>query len=156
MKNIYCFVFIALAGLFITKAQNPDEIQWKTWPELEQALKKEPKPVFIFFHADWCVYCKKIERVVFNKLAVIQKINKNYYAVEMNVESTDTITFDTVEFKNTQARTQRNSVHEIALLLASRKGQPFSLPATLILNEDFTVKKRIFEYYTAQQLLKVL
>jgi thioredoxin-related protein len=151
-----CFLFLLFCGLYIAKAQEKESINWKSWNQLEEALKVEPKPVFIFFHADWCVYCKKIERQIFTNPAVIQKINESYYAVEMDVERTDTITFDGTDFTNKQALKQRNGIHEIALLLASRDQVPFSLPATILLNTDFTVKNRLFEYYTSNKLLKSL
>lgn len=150
------FLFILLLVFPIVNAQKKAEINWKSWPELEQALEKESKPVFIFFHAEWCAYCKKIEREIFTNHEVIKKINSNYYAVEMDVETTDTIHFDQVEFVNKQALTQRNGVHQLPVLLASRKGIPFSLPATIILDKEFAVKKRIFEYYTSSEILNIL
>ncbi|EDM45111.1 hypothetical protein SCB49_03284 [unidentified eubacterium SCB49] len=156
MKYFFCLFFVFLVGLFIGRAQNVSDIEWKSWPELEQAIKKEPKPVFIFFHAKWCAYCKKIEREILSKSEVIEKINAKYYAVEMDVERTDTITFEGVQFTNKQAEIMRNGVHQIPLLLASRKNTRFSLPATIILNKDFTLKERIFEYYTSKTLLKLL
>lgn len=156
MKDLNCFIFIFLAGLFFGKAQSDSEIEWKSWPELERAIKDEPKPVFIFFHAKWCAYCKKIERKIFTKPEVIKKLNTDYYAVEMDIERTDTITFEGVSFTNKQALTKRNGVHEIPLVLASREGFPFSLPATILLNKDFTLKERFFEYYTSKQLLNIL
>ena len=156
MKNFVCYIFIFLAGVLSLEAQDDAEINWKTWPELEQAIKEEPKPIFIFFHAKWCAYCKKIERKIFKRPEVIAKLNSKYYAVEMDVKLTDTITFDGVKFINKQTLTKRNGIHEIPLLLASREGIPFSLPATIILNKDFTFKERFFEYYTSKQLLKFL
>lgn len=156
MKIFICYIFIFLAGILTLEAQDDAGINWKTWPELEQAIKEEPKPIFIFFHAKWCAYCKKIERKIFTKSEVIAKLNSKYYAVEMDVERTDTITFEGVKFINKQALTKRNGIHEIPLLLASRKGFPFSLPATIILNKDFRLKERFFEYYTSKQLLEKL
>ena len=155
-KNFVCFIVIYFAGLSLVVAQRSTEIYWKSWSELENAIKENPKPVFMFFHAKWCAYCKKIDREVFTKQEVIQKLNTDYYAIEMDVESTDTIYFEGVEFTNKQALTKRNGIHEIPLLLASREGIPFSLPATVLLNKDFTLKDRFFEYYTAKQLLKNL
>ena len=150
------FLFILLLIFPGVNAQKKAEINWKSWAELEQALKKAPKPVFIFFHAEWCAYCKKIEREIFTNQKVINKLNSDYYAVEMDVETTDTIYFDNIKLENKQALTQRNGVHQLALLLANRKGIPFSLPATIILNSDFAIKKRIFEYYTSAELLEIL
>ncbi len=74
----------------------------------------------------------------------------------MDVERTDSITFEGVLFTNKQELTKRNGIHQIPLLLASRDGFSFSLPATIILNKDFTLKERFFEYYTSQELLRKL
>jgi thioredoxin-related protein len=156
MKNLSFFIFICLVVPLLGRAQSTSEIEWKSWSELEQSIKEEPKPVFVFFHAKWCSYCKKIEREIFTKPEVIAKLNSKYYAVEMDVEQTDTITFEGRKFINKQALTKRNGVHEIPLLLASRERFPFSLPATIILTKDFTLKKRSFEYYTSKQLLDFL
>ncbi len=156
MKNLSCFIFICLVAPLLGRAQSISEIEWKSWSELEQSIKEEPKPVFIFFHAKWCSYCKKIEREIFTKPEVIAKLNSKYYAVEMDVEESDTITFEGRKLTNKQALTRRNGVHEIPLLLATRERFPFSLPATIILTKDFTLKKRYFEYYTSKQLLDFL
>jgi len=140
----------------VSFSQNDKEIHWKNWTELEKALEREPKPVFIYFNADWCAYCKKIDREVFTKEEVIKKLNNDYYALKMNVESLDTIVFDNVTFINKQAKTKRNGIHELPLLLASREGEPFTLPATLLLDPNFVAKIRFYNYYTSKQLLKML
>lgn len=156
MKTLFCFIFLLLIRFTFVTAQSESKINWKSWTELEQAIKKEPKPVFIFFHAEWCSYCKKIKREIFTKEEVIQKVNSDYYALEMDIEQTDTITFGGYTFTNKQVLTKRNGVHEIALLLASRENTPFSLPATILLNKNFTLKDRFFEYYTSKQLITLL
>lgn len=152
----YLLLLLLLGFLQPLKAQQKDAIHWKTWPELEQALEKKPKPVFVFFHAEWCAYCKKIQREIFTNKEVIEKINKDYYAVEMDVERTDTIQFDGLSFHNSQALKKRNGVHDLPLLLASRENRPFSLPATLIFDRHFRIKERIFEYYASKKLQKLL
>lgn len=156
MKYFILFFLIIIVTPLTVNAQSDTEINWKSWSALEEALKQEPKPVFLFFHAEWCDYCKKIQRKVFTKPEVVAKINAEYYAVEMDVERQDTILFEGVSFTNKEALTKRNGVHELPLLLASREGRSFSLPATIILNRDFTLKKRLFEYYTSKQILSVL
>ena len=74
----------------------------------------------------------------------------------MDSETTDTIHFDGQTFVNRQALTKRNGVHDLTLLLGSRPEKSFSLPVTLLFDEQFTVRKRIFEYYTSDKLLEFL
>ncbi|MDW5289463.1 thioredoxin family protein [Formosa sp. PL04] len=156
MLRLLLYSFVILGGYSNAISQNFDEIHWKTFSELEAALNENPKPVFIFFNAEWCAYCKKIERKIFTKSDVIKEINADYYAVQMDVETKDSIVFDNTVFTNKQSLTQRNGIHEIPLLLAARADFPFSIPATIILNKDFTVKNRVFEYYTSGELLDLL
>lgn len=149
---------IILTILLLTStgfAQNKS-ITWKTWAELEQALEDNPKPVLVYFHAEWCAYCKKIKREVFTNKDVIEKINTDYYAVNMDIETTESITFDGVTFINKQAKTKRNGVHQLPLLLASTNTKSVTLPATLIFDNTFTIKQQIFTYYTSKKLLKML
>lgn len=156
MKKTLLSFLITLTIPLIVNSQDNASIQWKTWNELETELNSNPKPVFIFFTAKWCAYCKKIKQNAFKDPKVISYINKNYYAVTMDVESTKIIVFDGITFKNKEALTKRNGIHEIPLLLASRDNIPFSLPATVFLKPDFNVRKRVFEYYTSEELLKLL
>ncbi|MFP2996742.1 thioredoxin fold domain-containing protein [Spongiivirga sp. MCCC 1A20706] len=137
-------------------AQQTTTIDWLTFEQLEDSLKVKPKKVLINFYADWCVYCKKMEKVGFRDLKVISKLNTSYYAVKMNAESTDTISFGGGIFVNKQLGTKRNPTHEIPLLLASRKNRPFTLPALIVLNEKFEITARYFEYLSPKKLLKVL
>lgn len=152
----YILSLIAFCFASNTFSQNSKQINWISWEQLDEALKEQPKPVLIYFHANWCTYCKKIERKAFNNTAIIKRINRNYYAVEMDVESKDTIIFDGLSFVNSQSKTKRNSVHQLPLLLASRENKAFSLPATLLFDKNFQIKERIFEYYTSKELLSKL
>ena len=156
MLKFSLLIFICLGSYSNAISQNSTEIHWKTFPELETAIKENPKPVFIFFHAEWCAYCKKIERKIFTKTEVIDILNTEYYAVQMDVETQDSIVFDNVIFTNRQSLTQRNGIHEIPLSLASRADTPSSLPASIFLNKAFTVTERVFEYYTSSELLELL
>jgi len=133
-----------------------NEIKWMTFEQLEDSLAIKPKKVFIDFYADWCVYCKKMQEATYNNPAVIAKLNTEYYAVKMDAESTVSITFEGQMYKNKEYGKKRNPVHEIPLLLASRDGLPFSLPAIVILDENFQITNRYFEYVSPKRMLKIL
>ena len=43
-------------------------------------------PVLIFFHTEWCIYCKKMDNEVFNDSEIAQYMNDNYINVRVNPE----------------------------------------------------------------------
>jgi len=133
-----------------------EKIQWISFEQLEDSLNTKPKKVFITFYADWCSYCKKMDKVAFKDKKVISLLNEEYYSVKMNSESRDTIVFEGKKYYNEQVGKYRNPIHQIPLMLASRKGYPFSLPSTLILDEKFQVKRRYFEYLSKKRLIRIL
>jgi thioredoxin-related protein len=150
------FYIIIILFAFQTGYSQNGKIEWIDFETLDSALKSDPKPVFIYFNADWCVYCKKMERNAFKNPEVVKILKQKFYAVKMDSESTEEINFDGQTFRNIQAKTMRNGIHELPLLLASRKDQKFTLPALILLDENFRIKKRSFQYLTSQQLVKFL
>ena len=115
------------------------------------------KTVFlIFFFADWCTYCKKMDRAAFKNKDVIRILNDNYYAVKLNAETKDTIVFESVKYINKNIDKSRKPIHQIPLLLATRRGKPFSLPANLILDKSFKIKERYFEYLSPKKMVEIL
>jgi len=136
-------------------AQERLEIQWLTFEQLEDSLAKQPKKVFIDFYTDWCTYCKKMDKKVFTKTDVINAISEDYYAVRMDAESKDSVTFEGQVFSNRLASQKRSGIHDLALLLGQRDGQ-FVPPTMLVLNEDFKILDRKFEYLYSEKLLSWL
>lgn len=136
-------------------ASASERVRWLTFEQLDDSLEVKPKKVFINFYADWCSYCHEMDKKTFSNKDVITILNNDYYAVKMNIETADTIRFGEQQFWNKRIN-KRNPIHEIALLMASRKGKAFSLPAIVVLNEKFEASSRYFQYLSPQQLITIL
>ncbi len=149
---------LGLALLFCSALGMAQEktINWLTFEQLEDSLSIKPKKVFIDFYADWCAYCKKMDKAAFTDPEVVAVLNENFYALKMDAETTQEITFGGDTFTNKEVGKKRNPTHEIPLLLASRENYPFSLPAIVILNEQFEVIQRHFEYLSPKKMRKTL
>lgn len=91
-------ILALLQLLFITAptAQNhtsDEKIHWMSWEEVQEALKKEKRPVIVDVYTHWCGWCKVMDRKTFSDKEVIRYINKHFYAVKFNAEQRQPITF---------------------------------------------------------------
>lgn len=136
-------------------SQTVKTVNWLSFEQLNDSIQVKPKKVFIDFYADWCTPCIKMQKEVFTDSLIVEILNKDYYAVKMNVETKDTIYFGEHVFINERIK-RRNPVHQIPLLMARQKNKPFSLPALVFLDERFKATARYFQYLNVKQLTKIL
>ncbi len=136
-------------------SQSEKEIRWLDFEQLEDSLKVNPKKVFIDFYTDWCAPCLRMQKEVFTDPEIVDRLNREYYAVKMNAESRDTISFGNQKFVNERSN-KRNAVHQIPLLMARQKNKPFSVPALVFMDADFKAEKRYFQYLNVEQLSNIL
>lgn len=156
-ENVRGLVFAILCLLILPLAYGQSsKVKWLTFEQLEEALAAEPRRVLVDFYADWCAYCRKMDDAAFRDPEVVAALNSNFYAVRMDVETRDTIHFSGVQYVNREAGNKRNPVHEIPLLLASREGEPFTLPAVVLFDKSFQIRNRYFEYISPESMRKIL
>lgn len=135
--------------------QAREQIDWLTFEQLSDSLDAKPKRVLISFHTDWCTYCRKMHSEVYTRPEVVNRVNAHYYAVQFDAETTDTVRFDGQVFANSRATSRRRAFHDLALILGSR-GHRFTVPVTIVLDEQFNVISRHFDYLDSKKLLAIL
>lgn len=100
-----------------------DAIKWYTWEQAQAEMKKQPKKLFIDVYTDWCGWCKRMDQTTFQDPAVVEYMNKNFYAVKFDAEQKADVNYNDHTFKFI-AQGNRG-VHELAYaLLDGRLGYP--------------------------------
>jgi thioredoxin-related protein len=122
-----------------------------SFSELEKLQKKKPKKVIINIWASFCNTCKVISKTTFVDTSIVAYLNKNFYLVNFNAESSDTIVY-----KNTKYYKQlvnNYPLHNLALKLTNNK---FSLPALCLLDEQLNSIDVLNFYQSPEQMKPIL
>lgn len=132
-----------------TKKQ--EEIQWITIEEAFAKNQKEPRKILVDVYTDWCGWCKVMDRETYKNEAVIDYINKKYYAVKLNAEQREAIILGGQKFEFI-AEGQKG-IHQIALALTNN--QP-SFPTTVFLDDKFQMIQPLPGYMKAKEFHEVI
>jgi thioredoxin-related protein len=129
-SRLLLIFFISVFLSFQAESQSVQKIKWYTIQEAETLSKKNPRKIMIDVYTDWCVWCKKMDAETFTHPVIAEYVNNNYYAVKLNAESRDEITFKGYTYK--YVKQNGTGYHELAAGLLNGR---LSFPSTAYLNE---------------------
>lgn len=152
---LFTFLFFGINNLFAQKNEEvKEEINWMSFETLKDSLAQNPnKKIFIKIYTDWCGPCKMMDKKVFSKKKVIQPMNKDYYAVKLNSELMDSLSFNNKNYYLTPKGAKK--INELALEIGMEAGQ-LSYPTIVILNSSYEVIYRYPAFMNADLLEDVL
>lgn len=125
------------------------EIHWMTMDEVQVAMKKKPKKVFVDVYTDWCGWCKVMDKKTFSNPEVIKYVNQNFYAVKFNAEQKDSLRFNGKMYGFSPE--MRANTLAVELL----NGQ-LSYPTSVVLEENFANPQAIPGYLDVKTIEKIL
>ena len=127
------------------------KIEWLTWDQAVQRMEKEPRKLMVDVYTDWCGWCKRMDATTMQDAGVIKLINEKYYAIKMDGEGKDDITFRGRTYKFI-AQGNRG-YHELPAELMSGK---MSYPTLVFLDQEFAIIQPLPGYQQAPMLENVL
>ncbi len=131
-------IIAAIVALFMAipaMAGDKDKINWMTWDEVQVAMKKKPKKVWVDVYTGWCGWCKVMDKKTFTNPDVIKYMNENFYAVKFDAEVRESIRFMGNVYKFVPPpEGGRNGTNKLAIELL--RGN-LSYPSMVFMDENF-------------------
>jgi thioredoxin-related protein len=150
MKSLYILSFILVAG-FQVSAQNAEKVKWHTLDEALKLNATTPRNILIDVYTDWCGWCKKMDAETFDHPVIAKYINKNFYAVKFDAESSATVKFGEHTFTNTGSGGTRKTTHQFATALGVS-----GYPTIVYFTGDLKLIGPVSGYYTAEKIEPLL
>ena len=106
------------------------QINWMPFEKAMELSAKDGKPVMIDVYTDWCGWCKRLDATTYQDSAVVAYINSHFYAVKMNAEGAEKITY------RDSVYTKQGKTHDLAIKLLNGK---LSYPTTIFMVDKYNM-----------------
>jgi len=136
MRKLFIFagVMVAVIGWSSTFAQTATPIKWMSFEEAVEKTKTEKRKIFIDVFTEWCGWCKVMDKSTFPDAEIAKLLNEKFYAVKLDAEQTNDVTFRGTTFKYVSMGNR--GVHQLAAALLNNQ---MSYPNFVFLDEDFRI-----------------
>ena len=155
MKPLYLAVILICSLVFpsCSHAQTAEKggIHWISFEEAMKLNAKKPKKIVMDVFTDWCGWCKVMDRETFTDPIVAAYVNANYYAVKLNAERTDVVSYKGKDYKFISQGNR--GYHELAAELLQGK---LSYPTLVFMDEQSNLIQSIPGFRKAPELDMIL
>lgn len=117
---------ILLAGVPLPTAA---QVNWRTWQEVDELCRQQPRKIFVDVYTKWCKWCEKMDALTFQDPHITNYLNTHYYCIRFNAEQAESIEFggQTWHFLN------KKGYHELAAAILNDR---MSYPSIVFLDEN--------------------
>ena len=127
----------------ISNDKKLDKFKWYNFTEGYKLAQKLNKLIFIDIYADWCGYCKLLDKNVFSKKKVQDAMLENYIPVKLDVESEKKVSyFGEMVYPG-----------QIAVTYI---GEDLGLPTCLVMNNEGAEVDTITGYVSSKTMIRNL
>lgn len=127
-------------------------IRWMSMEEAEALSREHPKKIFVDVYTDWCSWCRRMSSETYTHPVIVDYINTHFYAVKLNAEQAEPITFRGTEYVNQNAG-QRRSAHDFAIALLQGR---MSYPSVAFFDEELRLITALPGYRPPERMEPVL
>ena len=151
MKSFYILILV-IAGSLQVSAQTAEKMKWYSLDEALKLNAKAPRNILIDVYTDWCGWCKKMDAETFNHPAIAKYVNKNFYPVKFDAESSEPVKFGDQTFVNQGGGGgARKSTHQFATALGVS-----GYPTVVYLTGDLKLIGAVPGFFTPEKIEPLL
>jgi thioredoxin-related protein len=146
-KTIYlCF------GLFLVSQTSQAQVKWYKIEEAEQQAATQGKKIMVKVYANWCGWCKEMDKATFPNQHVAKILNQSFISVQFNAEQLGDIAWSGTTYKVVRPKNS-GRYHQLA---AKWLNGQMSYPTIVILDENGQVLQAIAGYRRAAEFEKII
>lgn len=91
--SVFALVLCLLVPNMLSAREPIDHtINWLTFDQGQKKGQAQKQKFFLYFYADWCGYCRKLEKETFTNKDVAKFINANFIPVRINSDRLPKVT----------------------------------------------------------------
>jgi thioredoxin-related protein len=131
-KRVLIAILLFIGLSFTAQEENHGLVKWMTFKEAQAKNKEVVKPLLIDIYTDWCGWCKHMIKTTYSNPMLAEYINQNFYPVQFNAETKDTIEYDGQTYKPYSLAPR--TPHELAVKFL---GEKQSYPSTIFVANNY-------------------
>lgn len=126
-------------------------VKFTVLKDIEKLEKKKPKKVLINISSGFCNSCKVMSKTTFPDTTIADYINKNFYLINFDAESSDTIQFKNEKYFKTLVNNY--PLNTFALKVSNNR---LTFPALCVLDETLNTIEVLNHYQSPEQIKPAL
>lgn len=144
-KVALSFVLLAACiGVVSFSTVKKEKVKWMTVAEMQEAYKKNPRPIVVDVYTSWCGWCKVMDRETYARQSVADYINEHYYPVKLDAESKESFEWNGKKYEyNKEYKSNDLAIHLLygqmsfptTVFLSALEAQPAPMPGYLKADE---------------------
>jgi len=86
MKTLWITLILFMIMAAAPTCRADKEIHWYTYQDGVKKAIEAKKLIFINFHADWCTFCKKMDKESFTQPEIIKTLNDHFISIKIDTD----------------------------------------------------------------------
>lgn len=126
-------------------------VKMYSFKELDKLQKKAPKKVMVHIGANFCNTCRVMIKTTYVDSSIASYINKNYYVVNLDAETEDTLVFKNKKFYKTLINGY--PLNNLTLEITNNR---LSMPSLCFMDEKLNTLEVLNFYQSPEQIKPIL